>query len=205
MPGFLLRWHVHQNRSKDYLLTAKQTLRRAIRDAWSQVSPEDRVRWTEEITREIVANRVWTKAREVLVYQTMHDEIDTASLISESQATGKSVFVPAYDGDQMWFHRIEAAGDVWAPSADGTPKGALVICPGRAFDARGNRLGRGKGYYDRFLGQFGIHCFTIGIGAPFQLVSEVPAGENDVRLDAVCTPLGDGSALRFIDSPHQNQ
>ena len=60
----------------------------------------------------------------------------------------------------------------------------LAIIPGMAFDAKRNRLGRGKGYYDRFLQK--IHqVYKIGICFPFQLVDEIPTEETDIKMDAI--------------------
>lgn len=102
-----------------------------------------------------------------------------------------------------------ASGDHGAAESSGatapgslTPA-ALIICPGRAFDPAGRRLGRGKGYYDRFLaavrpgdGGPGSHgapgaglprSLVIGVCFSFQLVDEVPAGPGDQRVDMVVT------------------
>lgn len=62
----------------------------------------------------------------------------------------------------------------------------LILVPGMAFDRHGHRLGRGKGYYDRFLSQ-AKDCYKIGVCFPFQLVDEVPTDEHDVRMDEIIT------------------
>ena len=60
----------------------------------------------------------------------------------------------------------------------------LALVPGMAFDAAGHRLGRGKGYYDRFLGEH-PHIYKIGVCFPFQRVAEVPSEAHDVVMDEV--------------------
>lgn len=60
----------------------------------------------------------------------------------------------------------------------------VAIVPGMAFDREGHRLGRGKGYYDRFLAQL-PHIYKIGICFPFQLVDKVPADVHDILMDEV--------------------
>ena len=62
----------------------------------------------------------------------------------------------------------------------------LVLVPGVAFDLRGNRLGRGKGYYDRLLESFNGH--KIGIAFDEQVVDAVPVENLDVRMNAILTP-----------------
>jgi 5-formyltetrahydrofolate cyclo-ligase len=56
------------------------------------------------------------------------------------------------------------------------------------FDVKGNRLGRGGGYYDRFIARQGKNTLLVGIGYDFQLVDEVPANRLDKRLDFVVAP-----------------
>jgi len=62
----------------------------------------------------------------------------------------------------------------------------FIVVPGVAFDAKGNRLGRGKGYYDRLLPRIPT-AYKAGICFPFQLVEEVPAESFDVRMDIIIT------------------
>ena len=62
----------------------------------------------------------------------------------------------------------------------------LILVPGIGFDAIGNRLGRGKGYYDRLLSI--TQGYKCGIGFEEQLVEEIPAAEHDIKMDCVITP-----------------
>ncbi|MBR4936765.1 MAG: 5-formyltetrahydrofolate cyclo-ligase, partial [Bacteroidaceae bacterium] len=62
----------------------------------------------------------------------------------------------------------------------------LVIAPGMAFDTAGRRMGRGKGYYDRFLAQPELaNAYKIGVCFPFQLLPEVPVDAHDICMDEV--------------------
>ena len=62
----------------------------------------------------------------------------------------------------------------------------FIVVPGVAFDRNGNRLGRGKGYYDRLLPRI-PSAYKAGICFPFQLVEEVPAEPFDIRMDEIIT------------------
>jgi 5-formyltetrahydrofolate cyclo-ligase len=66
----------------------------------------------------------------------------------------------------------------------------LVLVPLLAVDSKGNRLGYGKGYYDRFFKQLNSQVFKLGVAFEFQVLDCVPATQNDVRLDAVVTESG---------------
>ena len=77
------------------------------------------------------------------------------------------------------FHIMEPVG---APFTD-LRRIDVALVPGVAFDALGHRLGRGKGYYDRFLSRLSCRC--IGICFDFQKVAEVPVGEHDISVDEV--------------------
>jgi 5-formyltetrahydrofolate cyclo-ligase len=70
----------------------------------------------------------------------------------------------------------------------------VVIVPGLAFTVRGDRLGQGGGWYDRFLIGTRSECTTIGVGFDLQLVERLPVEPHDVPLDAVVTESGIASS-----------
>jgi len=63
----------------------------------------------------------------------------------------------------------------------------LALVPGLAFDPCGNRLGRGKGYYDRLLGRSGFRALKIGIVPDRLVLPGIPTEEHDIRMDLVMT------------------
>ncbi|GHV89267.1 hypothetical protein AGMMS50267_16270 [Spirochaetia bacterium] len=120
----------------------------------------------------------------------------------------KTVYLPKPEGDSMRFFRAASPDGPWTVGAFGIREPAdctertvfrpedgpaLVVTPGLAFDRRGNRMGRGRGYYDRFfagLDAAGAEYYTVGFCLAEQLVDEVPVDRRDKRLDALCTPEG---------------
>jgi 5-formyltetrahydrofolate cyclo-ligase len=64
----------------------------------------------------------------------------------------------------------------------------LAVVPGVAFDRDGNRLGHGKGYYDRFFNSPGFRAYKLGLAYDFQVVEQLPATEYDVKMDAILVP-----------------
>lgn len=110
----------------------------------------------------------------------------------------KNVYLPAVDGDGMQFVRFEEGcrmveGEYRILVPSGTQRVAageidLLILPGVAFDPWGRRLGKGKGYYDRFMEQTG--AYRMGVCLDHQIVREVPAEPHDKTVDMVVTPHG---------------
>ena len=133
-------------------------------------------------------------AKVILAYYSLPDEVDTHTLIHELVAEGKTILLPKvlddttmelrqYTGPQDLsegaYHIMEPMG---APFKDLSQIDVALI-PGLAFDPQGHRLGRGKGYYDRFLTAFTGK--TIGVCFDFQKVAEVPVDAHDVAVDRV--------------------
>ena len=79
------------------------------------------------------------------------------------------------------FHILEPANGICCNPG----KIELIVVPAIAFDRKGNRIGRGKGYYDRLLKK--ASCPKIGVGYHFQLFDEIPAEPHDVPMNAIVT------------------
>ena len=132
----------------------------------------------------------------LMAYWPLPDEVDIRPLIKHLVAEGCTVLLPKVLDDERMelrryaseadlaegaFHIMEPVGEPY--NEDDQIQVALV--PGMAFDAAGHRLGRGRGYYDRFLTAH-PHLHTIGVCFPFQRVAEVPTEEHDVCMNEVC-------------------
>ena len=142
------------------------------------------------------------EARTILAYYSLPDEVNTHQLIDDLLADGKTVLLPTVieEGLMEWhvysskselkngaFGIGESAGELYSGFSKYTSpseKQMIALVPGVAFDAVGRRLGRGKGYYDRFLGAH-PHIYKIGVCFDFQRVMEVPVDEQDVPVDEV--------------------
>ncbi|MDD5199107.1 MAG: 5-formyltetrahydrofolate cyclo-ligase [Terrimicrobiaceae bacterium] len=112
------------------------------------------------------------------------------------------VAVPRVEGDRLVFHRVEglwelARGPFGArePAADETTRveageAEIVLVPGVAFDREGTRLGRGRGFYDRFLADPALAARRIAICFACQIVERVPVEPHDAEVDALLTEDG---------------
>ena len=131
----------------------------------------------------------------ILLYSALPDEVPTQSLMDDLVAQGKTVVLPRVVSDtDMELRRYTGQQDLQT-GAYGIlePTGELftdydaidvAIIPGMAFDAEGHRLGRGKGYYDRFLARV-PHLYKIGLCFSWQMVDHVPCDEHDAVMDEV--------------------
>lgn len=126
------------------------------------------------------------------MYYSLPDEVQTHDFVEKWRGK-KNILLPVVVGDDLElrtytgrqelsegaFHIDEPTGRTFT-DYDAID---LVIVPGVAFDNNGNRLGRGKGYYDRLLPRIRAH--KIGICFPFQLVKEIPTEPFDKKMDKI--------------------
>jgi 5-formyltetrahydrofolate cyclo-ligase len=135
------------------------------------------------------------QAQTILLYYSLSDEVDTRQLLDELVSAGKTVLLPVVIGDEaMELRQYTGPNDLQGGFFDiMEPLGELftdyqnidvAVVPGMAFDSQGNRLGRGKGYYDRLLPQL-TNAYKIGLCFRFQRLPGIPVDENDVRMDEV--------------------
>jgi 5-formyltetrahydrofolate cyclo-ligase len=135
-----------------------------------------------------------------MLFAPMPEEPDIWPLVVDSLAAGKLAALPRFDSksNQYSAARIRDITRDMNPGHFGIREPAehcaamelrrfdLVLVPGVAFDLRGGRLGRGKGYYDRILAH--VRCTTCGVAFEEQIVAEVPVEPRDVRVNCVLTP-----------------
>ena len=176
--------------------TRKKALRGELRRAVLS-APEDHLsRWSADICKSIEAHPRFQQAQGVLLFFPLPDEPDIVPLLHR-HAQCKRVFLPRVTGSTTMeacllnreadlrtgaFHILEPQGTALTccTSID------LVIVPGMAFDAEGFRLGRGRGYYDRFLSRPDMaQAYKIGVCFPIQYLTALPHEEWDARMDEV--------------------
>ena len=185
------------------------------------LGPAEIEAWSTRIAEYLTATAEWRAADTVLCFLSMPHELDTTPLIAAARAWKKTVAVPLMEAGEIRFvvlppgaggHRRELAAlrrepaalarDRWGipvpdpawPAIDlARAARPLVAAPGLAFDRLGNRLGRGKGYYDRYLKRARAGArdlIALGICFSGQVLEEVPHGADDQRVDGVVTEKG---------------
>ena len=169
----------------------KAEVRKQIRALKAAVPPEEKLRRSDLIMRRVELRPEFQQARVVLLYWSMPDEVQTQAFL-EKWHLKKQIILPTVVGDDIVpveygkdtafavgdFNILEPQNEPYQGGFD------LIIVPGVAFDRKGNRIGRGRGYYDRFLCQH-LDVKRIGICFDFQLVEEVPTEPLDIRMDEV--------------------
>lgn len=136
---------------------------------------------------------VYKKAKNVMIYLPIKNEVDVSLLINDSE---KTFLVPVTEGDDIYACRLTMhlkigrfgiCEPVERVKMD-KKELDMVIVPGVAFDKGFNRMGYGKGYYDRFLKD--VDAVKIGVCYPFQLLDEIEAEKHDVKMDMIVTEDG---------------
>jgi 5-formyltetrahydrofolate cyclo-ligase len=182
----------------------KREARRRAREAIKQLTPDVFVARGDRIVERVLALPSFDAARTVLLYSALADEVPTDRLIARTLETGKRLALPRISSDAEGqfeavhcpdIDRLSAgAFGILEPTADG--EGAvlapaefdLVVVPGRAFDRRGGRAGRGKGYYDRFLPQLRADADVIAVAFACQVFDEeLETDAHDFRIPTVVT------------------
>lgn len=134
-------------------------------------------------------------ARTVAIFAALPDEPATDEVLARWAST-RRVVLPRVEGDAMRFYACRPDALVFGAFGILEPQGErpcpageidLVVCPGVAFTADGRRLGRGRGYYDRYLGDPAFRGFRVGVCYAHQLVDDLPVEPHDVRMDRVIT------------------
>lgn len=176
----------------------KSRLRAEIRSRLENISPAVRIAESIELCARLETQL--QSARAILFFAPLPDELDIWLLLQKFLATKKICALPCFDSTtQNYLARrvfdlenniITGKFGIREPASTceeiALDKFDLVLAPGLAFDLSGNRLGRGKGFYDRILaGASGIKC---GIAYEFQLLNKIPAEPHDVRMNFITTP-----------------
>jgi 5-formyltetrahydrofolate cyclo-ligase len=176
----------------------KIALRSMVRTQMEKISPA--VRAVESIELGERLKLQMQSARTILFFAPLPDELDVWPVLELSLALGNNCALPFFDAEKKTYGAKEikklatdiVAGEfaVREPAASCAEiplaRFDLVLVPGVAFDLQGNRLGRGKGFYDRLLAEIsGVKC---GVGYDFQLLEKIPAEPHDAKVDFILTP-----------------
>lgn len=177
--------------------TSKKDLRREIRLRKQGHSSEELGAMSEMVMAELERLDDFRKARTVLLYHSLPDEVGTHGFV-ERWKSEKRILLPVVVGDILKLRVYDGSSSLCAGAFnieepvgeefDAFDEIDLAVVPGMSFDREGHRLGRGKGFYDKLLPA--VKCRKIGVCFDFQLMEHVPVEPHDVVMDMVLTDKG---------------
>ncbi len=176
-------------------MLSKTEIRQKCRAQRNSLDPFFRAAASNTICAELLEMDAVRDAKNWFIYVSYSSEVETHELIRKLMAQGSTVVVPRISGSQMIPQQIRAWDElrlgefgILAPSPNETFADAIdvCICPGVAFTERGERLGAGRGYYDRYLAAHPPRL-AIGLALECQIVPQVPMELHDRRMDFVIT------------------
>jgi 5-formyltetrahydrofolate cyclo-ligase len=171
----------------------KENLRKEVCRLKQMLTPEEKELKSIKIFETIEQMHHFKHAKVVAVYWSLPDEVETHHFI-EKWYQRKTILLPVVVGNNLNFRPFTGTTNLLPGALTGIMeptnhpfeelhKIGLVIVPGIAFDHKNNRMGRGKGFYDRLLSK--IKCYKIGVAFDFQLFPHIPVEPGDVPMDEI--------------------
>ena len=179
----------------------KEDLRRSMRRLRAAIPPAERARLAELIEEAVFGVPEVRQARTILLFYSFGTEVATAGMTQRILGSGRRLLLPYLADDGTMEAAEVRPGDPLEPTEYGPREPStriavapetvdVVVTPALAFDRRGNRLGYGGGYYDRYLRHLGGRALRVGVGFSLQLVDRVPVEPDDQRVHLVVTDQG---------------
>lgn len=171
----------------------KEDIRIKIRARKTLLSDDEKKSAAQRVFERLEHMAAFMMADRILMYHSLPDELSTLGFI-DKWSSRKNFFLPRVNGvnlDILPYDRSTlrfGAFHIEEPDGDDTTDISeieLIVVPAVAYDRSGNRVGRGKGYYDRLLAN--SRAVKVGVGYDFQLVDEIDTDEFDVPVDIVVT------------------
>ncbi len=174
----------------------------ALRDA---MPPAERKTKSAEIEERLFGYAPFVAARTVMFYVSFRSEVETEKMIRRSLAEGKRVAVPSVNAKERLLIPSEVkdcdaelcvgAYGILEPRPEFLRPVPLeeidfVVAPGLAFDRRGNRIGYGAGFYDRFIATLRSGAHVAALAFSCQVFDEIPHSPNDKKINAIITEDG---------------
>lgn len=171
----------------------KEQIRHRVKARKSLLEQAERLRAADMVFERLQKLAAFTLSDHILIYHSLPDELHTLSFLSQwwrrkhfylPRVNGVNLDLLPYRPDTLQpgaFHIDEPQGTHTVP----VEQMEMIIVPGIAYDRRGNRIGRGRGFYDRLLRS--TKALKVGIGYDFQLVDDIETEPHDVPVDIIIT------------------
>ena len=179
----------------------KNDLRKKMRAVLAGITPEQRHSRSLNVCHQLQDTSEFRRAETIMLFLSMEQEVETSTLVIQAWKEGKTVALPRVRWATREIEPVAIKSLETSPNpavqglrdpVDGTPiplaRIDLVAIPGLAFDRRGFRLGRGKGFYDRFLSQKECRALRIALCFQEQLLEELlPVEPHDMPMNMIVT------------------
>lgn len=174
----------------------KSEIRRKIKALRSMLLETEKLSAAEEVFALLENTPAFMMAEHILMYHSLPDELSTRQFLSKwrdrkhfylPRVNGVNLDILPYDETRLElgaFHIEEPTGE----NTVNPDEIEMIVVPAVAYDRKGNRLGRGKGFYDRLLST--TKATKVGVGYEFQIFDEIPVEPHDVKMDIVITQSG---------------
>lgn len=174
----------------------KKIIRQEVRRRIKLLSAEDKLLQSRNLFAAIEATELFAKVECVALFVAMWDEVPTMEVLERWRAMGKRVVLPRVEGDIMRYYdyhpdrMTEGAFGILEPVGDMevAPETIdLMIVPARAFTPQGDRLGRGGGFYDKYMSFEDFRAVKYGVAFSCQIFDTLPVDPHDIPVDEVFT------------------
>ena len=189
----------------------KSTIRQQILDKRASLAPQTIEKAGRAAADKLAVMKEYESANAIMAYMDFRSEVPTGPIIEMIRDSGKKLYLPLTDKNFNLVPYLipteKSLSDCLFTSAYGIGEPDpsvcseadpdsidLIIIPGSVFDQYENRMGYGKGCYDRFLASIGPKAFRLALAYDFQVLPCIPADPTDVKMDKILT-LGTASTL----------
>lgn len=181
-------------------IQSKHQLRETLKSRLKGMSPDDIQHQSEVIVQQLKSIYAPEKSSTIMLYMPMPTEVNVLSLLKSWVASSQRVCVPVVNWEtrEMTAKHIQSIDQPMKQLKFGlqVPESGVeidpaeidfIVVPGLGFDRQGDRLGRGGGFYDKFLSNESMNAIRCGICFDCQIVEHIPVEEHDIRMNLVIT------------------
>ena len=189
-----------EKKCQEPAVVRKKELRERLRELLADIGPDQLHERSIQACTHLTETREYNRAKVLMVFLSLATEVGTTPRVLHAWQDRKRVLAPKVSWEQRRMLPIEirSLSDDLSESrfglrepAQGTPVPLgdidLVVVPGLGFDLHGNRIGRGRGFYDHFLAHGEWHGQACGLALENQVVEDVPVKEHDMKVDMLVT------------------
>ncbi len=184
-------------------IDSKNDLRSFLRKKIIEIPAAGKIQESSKIADRLFALPEWKNNNLVFAFLSMEQEVQTEVILKKIQEEGKTLALPRMHGETIAFHMVSSLDTsildmhpfgVQEPKASlpvaipSEANHALIVTPGLGFTSDGRRIGRGKGYYDRYIGKYRKYLDIVAVAFDCQMVQSIPTEIFDEPVPVLITP-----------------